>query len=373
MLFNAEDPIKGAAESYAVLLQQDLDKYAGTDRSALPKIVDWQWIFAAESELLRRLPEPELRRRAWIIYDRYASIAGAERSARRAAANTLNIDNCDFESLRADLLQVQAETARLHTIGYEVEHERGLLTRMIRNIAIAALVSLVVVIMYPALAELARWIVGATAFIIVLLVYFAARPRASRPTGASAGPFGTSAASGVIVFLMFLSLSSAALSAQTITKTSQTDSSLQIVESKSPEMAVGAMVALAGILGATFSIMQRAQRNTIGLDPVVALFSLRAARRQAYLSLAGGAIGALLLYCVFAGGMVQGALFPAFVNKWTYGTEVRFPMKLFDFLESTGPQTHFDHGKLLVWCFIAGFAERFVPDMLDRFTTSGNK
>jgi len=99
----------------------------------------------------------------------------------------------------------------------------------------------------------------------------------------------------------------------------------------------------------------------------VALFSLRAARRQAYLSIISGAISALVVFSVFAGGMVQGALFPTFVNKFTY-TDAPFPMKLYDFFNSTGPQTHLDHGKLLVWCFIAGFAERFVPDMLDRFT-----
>jgi len=155
--------------------------------------------------------------------------------------------------------------------------------------------------------------------------------------------------------------------------TSHNADDVKPVESTSPGLPIGALVAIAGIMGATFSILQRAQRSTLGTEPVVALFSLRAARRQAYLSIISGVISALVIFCVFAGGMVQGALFPTFVNKFTYGTTVRFPMKLYDFFNSTGPQTHLDHGKLLVWCFIAGFAERFVPDMLDRFTSAAKK
>ena len=36
------------------------------------------------------------------------------------------------------------------------------------------------------------------------------------------------------------------------------------------------------------------------------------------------------------------------------------------FIEQLQPENTLDWGKLLVWSFIAGFAERFVPDTLDR-------
>jgi hypothetical protein len=36
------------------------------------------------------------------------------------------------------------------------------------------------------------------------------------------------------------------------------------------------------------------------------------------------------------------------------------------FVKETGPADGVEFGKLLVWAFIAGFAERFVPDTLDR-------
>lgn len=75
-----------------------------------------------------------------------------------------------------------------------------------------------------------------------------------------------------------------------------------------------------------------------------------------------GGIFAMVLYAIFAGGLVEGALFPRF-NE----TKVNTPF-FHEFMEK-GLATHGDLAKALVWAFIAGFSERLVPDFLRTFET----
>jgi len=84
-----------------------------------------------------------------------------------------------------------------------------------------------------------------------------------------------------------------------------------------------------------------------------------------------GAIAATVLYITFAAGLLEGALFPKFACKLmdekglplvpdacrTFGTTIS------DF----GPTVAADYAKALIWAFIAGFAERLVPDALQTF------
>lgn len=72
-----------------------------------------------------------------------------------------------------------------------------------------------------------------------------------------------------------------------------------------------------------------------------------------------GGIFALLLYLAFMGNLISGTLFPAFRSP------APPEMNLFHIFLERGLQSHGDFAKAIVWCFMAGFSERLVPDFLN--------
>ena len=77
-----------------------------------------------------------------------------------------------------------------------------------------------------------------------------------------------------------------------------------------------------------------------------------------------GAIFACALYWLFLSGLMTGGLFPTFGPFDKHG---KSGLDWATFvLQESSPETSVAYGKLLVWSFIAGFAERFVPNVIDR-------
>lgn len=70
---------------------------------------------------------------------------------------------------------------------------------------------------------------------------------------------------------------------------------------------------------------------------------------------------ATLLYVVFASELISGDTFPKFVN--VKDTDYMYPLR---FLNDCKPATNQDAAKMLVWAFIAGYLERFVPNIISR-------
>ena len=72
---------------------------------------------------------------------------------------------------------------------------------------------------------------------------------------------------------------------------------------------------------------------------------------------------AFVLYLMVIGGLIGGDMFPKFVGD-TLVTDAKWDMKVF--LTGVDPEGYKDIAKLLVWSFIAGYAEKFVPNAIGR-------
>jgi hypothetical protein len=126
-------------------------------------------------------------------------------------------------------------------------------------------------------------------------------------------------------------------------------------------------VFLCGIIGGFVSIQQRIKTVT---DDELSL--LTKSWFQILLVPVFGGVFSLVLYSLFLSGIISGNLFPAFYipepsNKIPDATFI------IDFFTKTYPATGQDFSKLLFWSFVAGFSERFVPQIItsvsDKVTT----
>jgi hypothetical protein len=125
-----------------------------------------------------------------------------------------------------------------------------------------------------------------------------------------------------------------------------------------------------GLIGAGFSVLTRlyslkwTPRVTAEIEDVQAL--KKGLVINCTLSLAEGVIAACVVYLLFTSGLLKGQLFPEFNDLKIEGTNIF--ARFIDY----EPKDSTDVAKLLVWAFIAGFAERLVPDKLNRLAGSAS-
>jgi hypothetical protein len=80
---------------------------------------------------------------------------------------------------------------------------------------------------------------------------------------------------------------------------------------------------------------------------------------QLYVSVVIAGILAFVAYGLFLSGLIQGSLFPEFEN-----TAAPYA-GLGEMILGLAPKTNLDAAKAILWGFIAGFSERFVPNIID--------
>ena len=70
---------------------------------------------------------------------------------------------------------------------------------------------------------------------------------------------------------------------------------------------------------------------------------------------------AFLLYLMAIGGLIGGDMFPHFVQTTlAYGEH----WNMTNFVTAVKPESYKDVAKILVWSFIAGYSEKFVPNLI---------
>ena len=127
----------------------------------------------------------------------------------------------------------------------------------------------------------------------------------------------------------------------------------------------------AGSIGGFISTMQRIQKVPTNGNPVSNIYALDRGWISVYLAPVSGAIFAVLLLLIFIAGLIgNGAMTPVYDSPLATSTQ---PVDVSSFILNSTPHDGVDFAKVLIWCFIAGFAERFVPDTIDRIVASKDK
>jgi hypothetical protein len=123
------------------------------------------------------------------------------------------------------------------------------------------------------------------------------------------------------------------------------------------------LVMLAGMLGAFFSALTRLyqvdQAGVALITPTLQGLGGRYMLMYSTVPPVVGAIAAVVLYMIFLSEIIKSDLFPKLVCS--ADSECKTISELMNFYWPGSPQ---DYGKALVWSFVAGFSERFVPDLL---------
>lgn len=123
-------------------------------------------------------------------------------------------------------------------------------------------------------------------------------------------------------------------------------------------LAMGVSVIFWGTIGGFVSSQRRMQSIPVDGDPLISVFGLANSGYYLWLSPMLGAIFAVVLTLLFISGTLQGTVFPAFQ---TQGANT-----FFGAIKEALPTGAVEYAKLFSWSFLAGFAERLVPDSLDR-------
>jgi hypothetical protein len=129
------------------------------------------------------------------------------------------------------------------------------------------------------------------------------------------------------------------------------------------------LMVIGGAAGGTMSLIQRVQALPEADPLLFRLSGITTIIQSLIIPPLTGAIFAGLLFFVFASKIVQSAAFPTIIVPPASSNGVDFSTFLF----AAKPDSGQSFALAIVWAFIAGFAERFVPDTINRLTRQASQ
>jgi len=303
----------------------------------------WSDLFEFEKGILKLQSDDVVRRRAWVIRAEYRALAGDQLYESYEASNPPDPQNGPIDQLRADTEQLLSQFHWQYAFTPVRERARdALLRKVIRLLFIILLV-----------AGIFAW-VG---------YYKGNTPQQD---------------------------------------TNQNMSALPILP----------LVIIMGSIGGVVSLQRRVQSVPSTGDPIINIAELSTSQVSVIITPVTGAVFAILLYLIFIGHLIGGPLFPRICTsqgncnqeqaaesrqignqldevsnapddkienaqqpkvRSTASMAPNHVTTFSEFLSLTAPISGWDFAKLLIWSFIAGFAERFVPDTIDRLVAEGTQ
>ena len=118
------------------------------------------------------------------------------------------------------------------------------------------------------------------------------------------------------------------------------------------------IVFAAGIVGGFVSIQQRLPKADLEK-----LKELSQSWTSLLLIPLNGGIFAIVLHIIFLSGLLQGSFFPEYLPLEDFNSETLVD-DFNKFLTTTFPKNGPNVAKLIFWSFVAGFSERFVPQII---------
>jgi hypothetical protein len=142
---------------------------------------------------------------------------------------------------------------------------------------------------------------------------------------------------------------------------------LSLVAADASRSNLPVLLFLCGCVGAVVANYQRLTKLSLEKEKMSDEISNFMVTIQLYVSPLIGGVLALVLWAAFFSGLVQGDFFPRID-----GTDAHYN-NFHDLMAKTGPCGFKDAMKGVFWCFLAGYSERFVPNILDHLADKASK